>query len=393
MKGNDDRKEKKTKESVGASTTILKPELTPDKIRSVERRKFLPARNRKILIPVIISFLVITGVITVFFIRQSKVRWAKEIALPGIEQYINDNNFSAAFNLVNKAGKYLSDEVKFKELALVATAKLTVLTNPSGADVYLREYSDLEGVWKRVGTTPIDTMKVPNNTFYLVRLEKAGYENVLAVVRTGLDTLYRKLFKKGTIPLNMVYVEGYMEEMSGNYLKEKNGFFMDRYEVTNKQFKEFVDGGGYRNPNYWKNEFIKDGKNSYREEAMAIFTDKSGRPGPSTWEAGDYPDGQDNYPVSGVSWYEAAAYAEFAGKDLPTMYHWRRGAGQDIPYMTRLFSTAINSLSNFNGKGPEPTGKLPGINSYGAFDMAGNVREWCWNKTEVGQNHSWRCMG
>ena len=120
-------------------------------------------------------------------------------------------------------------------------------------------------------------------------------------------------------------------------LKEENGFFMDRCEVTNKQYKEFVDGGGYRNPTYWKNEFIKDGKLFPGQRQWLYLQTKVGRPGPSTWEAGDYPDGQDNYPVSGVSWYEAAAYAEFAGKDLPTMYHWNSGAGQDIPYMINLF--------------------------------------------------------
>ncbi len=50
------------------------------------------------------------------------------------------------------------------------------------------------------------------------------------------------------------------------------------------------------------------------------------RPGPASWEVGDYPKGQDDYPVAGVSWYEAAAYAEFVGKRLPTIYHWDRAA-------------------------------------------------------------------
>ncbi len=59
----------------------------------------------------------------------------------------------------------------------------------------------------------------------------------------------------------MVYVEGYWKK-GQETIKKKNGFFIDRYEVTNKQYKEFVDIGGYSNPNYWKNEFIKDGKNS-----------------------------------------------------------------------------------------------------------------------------------
>jgi len=56
--------------------------------------------------------------------------------------------------------------------------------------------------------------------------------------------------------------------------------------------------------------------------AMARFRDPTGRQGPSTWEAGNYPAGQGNYPVSGVSWYEAAAYTEFAGKWLPSVYQW-----------------------------------------------------------------------
>src|SRR5260370_37665964 len=46
-----------------------------------------------------------------------------------------------------------------------------------------------------------------------------------------------------------------------------------------------------------------------------------------SWELGDYPEGEGDLPVTGVSWYEAAPYATFAGKSLPTVYHWNRAAG------------------------------------------------------------------
>ena len=88
-------------------------------------------------------------------------------------------------------------------------------------------------------------------------------------------------------------------------------YWIDKYEVTNKQFKRFVDNGGYQKQEYWKQPFLKEGREISWEEAMAEFRDSTGRPGPSTWELGDYPRGQDDYPVTGVSWYEAAAYAEF----------------------------------------------------------------------------------
>src|SRR5262249_53546310 len=102
----------------------------------------------------------------------------------------------------------------------------------------------------------------------------------------------------------------------------------------------------------------------------------TGRPGPATWEAGKYPDGQDDYPVAGVSWYEAAAYAAFAGKALPTIYHWSRVAEQ-------RFSGSVVPRSNFGGVGAMKVGASGAMNGFGAYDLAGNVKEWCWNRADA----------
>jgi dienelactone hydrolase len=350
-----------------------KQEVQADNIKLGKGRKFSLSIKPGILIPGIMVTIVILGALVFLLNRHSKIKWAKEKALTEIEQLINKADIATAFSLVQKAGKYISKDPKFKELSSSVASKLTILTNPTGADVYVREYSDIEGKWEKLGRTPIQNAKIPGSkiwwtsSLYLMRIEKPGYEDILAVTSTTKDTLYRKLFKQGTIPPDMVYVEGH------------NGFFIDRYEVTNKQFKEFVENGGYSNPDYWKNEFIKDGKTISKDEATALFVDKTGRPGPATWEAGDFPDGQDNYPVSGISWYEAAAYADYAGKSLPTKDHWGNAAK-----WLYMIDSKIIPISNFNNKGPEPVGKNQGVTVFGVYDMAGNVREWCWNETSVG---------
>ena len=342
--------------------------------RSEGDKRFLRLRNPRTLVPGVL--LIIAIFVTLFFLinKHSKVRWAKEVAIPEIEQFVNNGNVQAAFSLVQKAEKYIPKEHKLKELSSLVTSKLTILTDPPGADVYIREYSDTTGEWVKLGKTPVDSVRITGSSFwlssttYLTRIEKQGYENVLAVASTTKDSLYRKLFKQGSIPPGMVYVES------------KNGFFIDRYEVTNRQFKEFIDKGGYNNPEYWKIQFKKDGKIISRDKAMAYFVDNTGRPGPATWEGGYFPDGHDNYPVSGISWYEAVAYAEYAGKSLPTTDDWESAA----KWFFRSDSKIVPA-SNFNRKGPEPVGKNGGVNMFGAYDMAGNVREWCWNETPIGR--------
>jgi formylglycine-generating enzyme required for sulfatase activity len=82
------------------------------------------------------------------------------------------------------------------------------------------------------------------------------------------------------------------------------------------------------------------------------------------------------FPVGGISWFEASAYAEFAGKRLPTIYHWYRAANPED-----LFADILR-LSNFDSKGPVKVGALAGYGPWGTLDMTGNVKEWCANAAD-----------
>jgi dienelactone hydrolase len=89
--------------------------------------------------------------------------------------------------------------------------------------------------------------------------------------------------------------------------------------------------------------------------------------------------------VTGVSWYEAAAYADFAGKSLPTIEHWETAAGHYFRGTWWTFPSLLIPISNFSGDGPVPVGTTQAIGPFGVSDMAGNVREWCWNESDEGR--------
>jgi eukaryotic-like serine/threonine-protein kinase len=302
--------------------------------------------------------------------RAAPARAARQ-RLPELAALIEEQRYGEAYLLRRQIGSHLAKDAEFIKLENSFLFASPVRTNPSGADVFWKPYDDISGDWEHVGQSPLTT-RGPL-AYFRYRVTKPGFAVSEGATMPGIGGLNVTLTPASAVPEGMVRVPASEMPISGGGSVGLAEFFIDRYEVTNRAFKAFVDAGGYRKREYWTVPFVKEGRALSWEEAAAEFRDETGRPGPSTWELGGYPDGQDDYPVRGVSWYEAAAFARFAGKLLPTFHHWRKAAE------IRGVHSDILEASNFGGKGPARVGEFKGLGPYGTYDMAGNVKEWCWN--------------
>jgi formylglycine-generating enzyme required for sulfatase activity len=165
-----------------------------------------------------------------------------------------------------------------------------------------------------------------------------------------------------------------------------DAFCIDKYEVTNAQFESFIDAGGYTNQAFWSAAGWT-ARWTYDWEM------------PYSWATGEFHSGPawPNFPVVGLSWYEAEAYANFAGKRLPTEAEWEKAA-RGTDQRTYPWGNSIDtSRANYSGSGDPygssgcttPVGFYDGrlhlsplfqtSNSpsfHGAYDMAGNALEW-----------------
>ena len=198
---------------------------------------------------------------------------------------------------------------------------------------------------KNMGLTPLDRIAVARGFFHW-KIEKDGFDAVEGCAGPRRSKSGGTCCEQGRVPPGMVRVT--VPGRTG----AKDFFFIDRYEVTNREFKEFVDAGGYRRPEFWQVPIMKDGKAVALDEALKSFVDSTGRSGPSTWVNGTYPTEESSFPVHGISWYEAAAYARFRGKELPTIEQWSTAASVELVGY-------IAPHSNMNSDGPAAVGSRP----------------------------------
>jgi len=304
--------------------------------------------------------------------HNARIRWVREVAAPKMEKLALDRKGVAFYRLARQAESYSPDSPELKLVEAKYLRSQSILSTPTGANVYFREYGDSRGDWEYLGKTPFEGKFLWAG--YAMRFVKDGYEPVEVASQYILWSVTNNIILDpiGSLPKNMVHVPSGEVNALGPAPIQLDEFLIDKYEVTNLEFKKFIDAGGYREPKYWKFPFTKDGRAVTFGQAMALFVDKTDRTAPSTWDLGNFPAGQETHPVGGVSWYEAAAYAEFVGKSLPTVHHWYQASSSD------MFSGILNA-SNFSGKGAAPVGSYAGLGLYGTYDMAGNVKEWCFN--------------
>ena len=191
-------------------------------------------------------------------------------------------------------------------------------------------------------------------TLILIILWVCGTEHILSasdipegmvLIPAGEFEMGSRTGKNNERPVHTVYLDA---------------FYMDIHEVTNAQYKVFIDA----NPQWQKANIAEE----YHDGVYLRL-----------WDGNHYPKGKADHPVIYVSWYAAMAYAEWAGKRLPTEAEWEKAArgglvGKAYPCGDTFDETRANYGRYFNK--PIAVKQYP-PNGYGLYDMAGNISEWC----------------
>tara|TARA_Y100000591_G_scaffold333142_1_gene374078 strand:- start:1703 stop:3958 length:2256 start_codon:yes stop_codon:yes gene_type:complete len=317
--------------------------------------------------------------------------WVNNFMLPQVKSFLEkDDNVEAwlAASRINSFAPFFSTMSEDNDNI---SALVNLQIQQDGVNVSWKAYGE-ENEWRFLGKSPLPSIRLPRGILQF-KLDKEGYETTffsssnpsLKLNNFPIDMGWNvdpiNLQVEGSIPKGMIYIPG------GNFIPALTGsgvdqvylhpFYIDKFEVTNKEFKEFVDAGGYKNPQYWvEMDFIRDGVSLTLEEAQELMTDTTGMVGPAGWEVGTYIQGTEDKPVTGVSWYEALAYARYKGNILPPMFHWAKAAFPPDEIISPI-SPKLLKTSNFSKEDISVVGQ--GEGAYGTFDMAGNAKEWVWN--------------
>ena len=320
--------------------------------------------------------------------------WA-HASVARVKQLASEGKYLEGYELALQVLRSLPGDPTVTLLLSELSDSISVSTTPPGAEVFLRRLGSSET--QRLGVTPIQNVKVARGEF-IISIRKAGFAGFERTLSSTIDRMRRlnktpwdmriehPLRQASQSPKNMAFVPGGAHRLRGysrtsDASAKLDDYFIDKFEVSNHDFKAFIDAGGYNKRQLWPSA-----------EVTVALKDKTRLPGPRGWVAGTFPDGKQTHPVTGVSWYEASAYCQSQGKDLPTLFQWERAArssmhiagGIIFPYGL-LDPRTAPQRANFESSGTTPVDSFEfGMSHFGVYNMAGNVMEWVRNPYDDG---------
>jgi eukaryotic-like serine/threonine-protein kinase len=200
--------------------------------------------------------------------------------MPEILRLLEKRQFLPAFRLAKEAKRYIPSDPFFAKMDRDYSKLVSIRTNPPGAEIEMKDYADWKSEWERVGNSPLEHIRIPFG-YFRWKISKDGYETLEAAGGPG-DVISFKLDSEVSLPAGMVRVAGGSFQWGSAPPADLQDYLLDKYELSNREFKKFVDAGGYRKREFWKEPLVQDGRLMSWEEATKQFRDRRGRPGPAT---------------------------------------------------------------------------------------------------------------
>ena len=325
----------------------------------------------------LIFVIFLVSISNIFFIGSAaKIKKMNKKLIPRISNLIDEGNYFDAFLAIEDTS-LLADH--FPELLEKLSWQKNIDSSPSGSKVYMSKNSLTESTKEvYLGETPLSNIRLPRGAVKL-KFVKDGYDERVVLTKFNWTIPFKKPNLNKSNSSSVIKIDSLKKALQIAGIVETNQKFIPSYEidineVTNSEYLKFLQSIYYNDQSFWEGLIKKYQLRGFSFKDVEKFKDATGQNGPSTWSVGRFENGKDNFPVLGISWFEALGYCEFKDKTLPNIYQWDNAAGM-------ASSNEIIPMSNILKKEPIDVNDPTAVGFYGLKNMAGNAREWIFNKS------------